>query len=577
MSKTNKITALALFLLFLTPIIYALTYSTGNIVMTINYDNSAASSMTIKDTQSVAFNVYALAAGTGLTASVNLLYANNSLVKNIANVNVNTDTTNEFGLGSEGDYVLGKTEYANPGSYKIRLTASGNPDSSGTLDLLLTVVSNDIPLITSSPILSVNEGQYYSYQVVADDSDVADFGDVLTYSLTGNPSWLSIDSTGLIFGTAPLVTSNQSFSLTAGVSDGMDSTAQTYNLLVVDASAGDTNAPTIAITSPANGTIYNSIQTVLNYNANDAEGNLYQCWYSLDGGLTNSTETSCSGAFAGLVSTQGSNTWTVYASDTAGNEATDSVVFIVDSIAPNVSITSPTVGATVNGDEAITFTDSELTNAQCSVDNATWTNCTSGVTPISALAGFSAITNGNTFTLYVRDTDAAGNVGTASVALVKNISVDNAAPIVTIIFPTASGDYNSDDDVDEIRYTATDSNIQSCWYSLDGGLTNSTAVTCSGIFTGLDSRNGFNTWTVYARDSFGNVGSKSVTFFIDSDKDAAKIVYQDPDDQKYLQQTRGTPTTVSPVVDLTSNISGNIFARMLGAIVNFLKALFGFN
>ncbi len=471
------------------------------------------------------------------------------------------------------NYIVDRAKYLGSGTFQVILSASDSLTGTQSDTLTLNVNPNTPSVITSTPVLSVNEGQYYSYQVVATDVDTS-AGDVLTYSLTGNPAWLSIDSTGLVLGTAPLVTSNQSFSVTVNVFDGINTVTQNYNLLVVDSSAGDTTAPTVTISNPVNGTLYNSIQTILNYNANDTEGNLYQCWYSFDDGVTNSTATSCSGEFAGLASTQGSNTWTIYASDTAGNIGTDSVTFTVDSIAPIVAITSPTAGATINGDEAIVFTDSELTNAQCSVDNATWNNCTSGTTPISALAGFSAIINGNAFTLYLRDTDAAGNIGTDSVSLVKNINVDAAAPIVTITFPTAT-DY--DEEIDEIRYTATDSNLQSCWYSLNNGLTNSTATNCTGRFTGLDSRNGFNTWTVYARDSFGNIGSKSVAFFINSDKDTAKIVYQDPDEQKYLQQASGTPTAISPVVDLTGNISENIFAKMLNAIINFLKALFGFN
>ncbi len=582
----NKIFALTLtaiiFLIAMPFVSGELTNSTGNVAGQIWYNsNPSATSMTIKDTQSVSFSVYAFSVVSGLSVNVDLIDSTNgSVIRQIASINRDESFVNQYGINEfSNSYTLGKTEYGASGNYSIKLTATGDASSTTTILLPLVVASNTVPAITSTAITSVDEGQLYSYQVVAADSDVANFGDVLTYSLSVNPaaSWLSIDSTGLVFGTAPLITSNQSLSVTVNVSDGMDSTVQNYNLLVVDSSAGDVNAPTVTITSPVNGTLYNSIQTILNYNADDAEGNLYQCWYSLDDGLTNSTATTCSGSFSGLSSTQGSNTWIIYASDTAGNLGTDSVTFTVDSISPVVAITSPLTGAVVNGDEAVVFTDSELTNAQCSLDNATWTNCTSGVTPISAIAGFSAITNGNTFTLYLRDTDAAGNVGTSSISLLKNTAIDTAAPIVTIIFPVTT-DYDSDEDVDEIIYTATDSNIQSCWYSLNNGVTNSTAAICTGVFAGLDSRNGFNTWTVYARDSFGNIGSKSVTFFVDSNPERDRIVYQDPDEQKYLQQTSGgTPNVVSPVVDLTANIPGNFFARFINAIINFLKALFGFN
>ena len=83
--------------------------------------------------------------------------------------------------------------------------------------------------ITSAPITQVNENTNYAYQVTATDAD----GNTLTYSLTQAPSWLSINSqTGLISGTAPLVSANSNFSIIISVSDGATSVTQTYVLTV---------------------------------------------------------------------------------------------------------------------------------------------------------------------------------------------------------------------------------------------------------------------------------------------------------------------------------------------------------
>lgn len=61
---------------------------------------------------------------------------------------------------------------------------------------------NDAPQITSSSVTTVDEEQSYSYDVEVTDIDS---GDVITYSLTQKPAWLSINSsTGVISGTAPL-------------------------------------------------------------------------------------------------------------------------------------------------------------------------------------------------------------------------------------------------------------------------------------------------------------------------------------------------------------------------------------
>ncbi|MBS3086816.1 putative Ig domain-containing protein, partial [Candidatus Pacearchaeota archaeon] len=88
---------------------------------------------------------------------------------------------------------------------------------------------NNLPVITSTPVTQVNEGQNYVYDVNANDAD----GDTLTYSLTTAPSWLSINSaTGLITGTAPQVNADTAFSVTVKVSDGTGFVTQSYTLTV---------------------------------------------------------------------------------------------------------------------------------------------------------------------------------------------------------------------------------------------------------------------------------------------------------------------------------------------------------
>ncbi|MBU2616963.1 MAG: putative Ig domain-containing protein, partial [Nanoarchaeota archaeon] len=98
-------------------------------------------------------------------------------------------------------------------------------------DVPAIIPTNHAPVITSTPITEVNEDSSYTYQVVATDAD----GDTLTYSLTRNPVWLSIDSaTGLITGTAPDVTEDTYVPIEILVSDGEDSTTQTYSIKVVN-------------------------------------------------------------------------------------------------------------------------------------------------------------------------------------------------------------------------------------------------------------------------------------------------------------------------------------------------------
>lgn len=113
---------------------------------------------------------------------------------------------------------------------------------------------------------------------------------------------------------------------------------------------------------------------------------------------------------------------------------------VTDTTPPSVSITSPTGGATVAGTIQVqgTATDNVgVTGIQFSVDGQVLSSPASSPFAISWNAGNYA--NGS-HTLEVTATDAAGNVGTASVSVtVSNTAVkDTTPPTVSITSPVAS-------------------------------------------------------------------------------------------------------------------------------------------
>ena len=99
---------------------------------------------------------------------------------------------------------------------------------------------NHDPVITSSPITSITEGNIYTYDVQATDSD----GDDLTYSIIDAPGWLHINSnSGIISGTAPLVSSDTNFDVEVEVSDGNGGIdTQSYTLKVKNHVSGGTSS-----------------------------------------------------------------------------------------------------------------------------------------------------------------------------------------------------------------------------------------------------------------------------------------------------------------------------------------------
>jgi hypothetical protein len=99
----------------------------------------------------------------------------------------------------------------------------------------------------------------------------------------------------------------------------------------------DITPPSISITYPTNIT-YNVNVSVLNYTVSDA--NLQACWYSLNSGTTNTTITPCGTNLTGLTSTEGNNTWAVWANDSAGNVNYSSVTFFIYICTPNMTNTT---------------------------------------------------------------------------------------------------------------------------------------------------------------------------------------------------------------------------------------------
>jgi hypothetical protein len=110
---------------------------------------------------------------------------------------------------------------------------------------------------------------------------------------------------------------------------------------------------------------------------------------------------------------------------------------IIDTVAPVIQIISPLQGNAVNGSTVVFFSDSEPTLSQCSFDGENWTSCASGSTSLQTIGDWSGLPEG-LVTLYVKDTDLAGNVGTDTE---PGITKDTNFPVVTDITADKSNGY----------------------------------------------------------------------------------------------------------------------------------------
>lgn len=110
---------------------------------------------------------------------------------------------------ANGDNVATLTMVINDGDGSGNLTAQ-------TINLDITAV-NDAPVISGTPVSSVNEDTTYSFTPVASDVD----GDTLTYSVSNSPSWASFSTTtGTLSGTPGNSDVSTTSNIVITVSDG---------------------------------------------------------------------------------------------------------------------------------------------------------------------------------------------------------------------------------------------------------------------------------------------------------------------------------------------------------------------
>ena len=240
---------------------------------------------------------------------------------------------------------------------------------------------------------------------------------------------------------------------------------------------GDNVPPTINIVYPEAITYYTNV-TELNYTAFDISG-LSQCWYSKNGGATNSTSVNAGTNFTGITSIEGSNTWNLYCNDTFGNMISTSIIFKIDTISPsaqsggsggtspnNASSTSiPLTNFTVNASDTgsgisnITFT---ITNETGGILNETTAE---GNNVVDLFLGFVYnLWYEGIYKWFFKVVDAVGNVFTTEES---SLTYSNLHPNGAIIYPLNTT-YSYQITSMNISLNGTGTNISDCWYNAGG-------------------------------------------------------------------------------------------------------------
>ena len=314
-----------------------------------------------------------------------------------------------------------------------------------------------------------------------------------------------------------LTAGNGTHSLTAVARDAAgNTTTSAARTVTVGNGGGDSQAPTVSLTAPANGASVSGSITVT-ASASDSVG-VVGVQFRVDGVNFGTEDTSSPYSRTWDSSTVGNGTHslTAVARDAAGNSTTSAARSVTvsngDSQAPTVSLTAPASGATVSGSVSVTATASDnvgVVGVQFKVDGVNFgTEDTSS--PYSRTWDSLTVGNGShSLTAVARD--AAGNITTSAArsVTVSNSTGDTQLPTVSLSAPasgaTVSGSVS-------VSANASDNvGVVGVQFRLDGNVLGSEDTTSpySVTWTTTGTSNGTHSLTAVARDAAGNTATSS--------------------------------------------------------------------
>ena len=393
------------------------------------------------------------------------------------------------------------------GNHFWYVQCTDNANNTGTSLVNNLTIDTQAPLVTlNSPAnLSISNSSIVTFSFTAVDN----FSTIMNCSIfldgtlnQSNPSTLNNTATTFSISTIPDGNNAWYVLCMNAVNNTGTSVTRTFTV--------ETSAPSLTIQNPVNNSFSSSANIPLDYSVSDP--NLQSCWYTTDGGVTNTTLPDCSNT--SFTASEGSNTVTVYANNSAGNQNSSSATFTVETSAPSLTIQNP-----VNN----SFSSSANIPLDYSVSDPNLQSCWYTINggdsvplPDCSNTSFTASEGSNTVTVYANN--SAGNQNSSS----ATFTVETSAPSLTIQNPV-NNSFSSSANI-PLDYSVSDSNLQSCWYTTDGGVTNTTLPDCSN--TSFTASEGSNTVTVYANNSAGNQNSSSATFTVETS--APSLTIQNP-------------------------------------------------
>jgi len=357
----------------------------------------------------------------------------------------------------------------------------------------------------------------YSWDPAYSIDDNAQEGLMLSFETGFTPDWLGFSLDGL---TNQTITGNTTLPFPSeGIHNiqvfGNDSLGNQYK-------SGlryfETNTqPLIEINSPNASAYFGAFAP--NYDISIIDSNLDSMWYTLDGGSTNVTFSNVIGAIDQIEWDKlGNGTVSIrfYANDSWGLLGYTEVTIRKDLEIPLITLNSPS-SSDIFGVNApgfnITVNELNLDTMWYTLDgggtNITFSNVIGAIDQIE----WDKLGNG-TVTIRFFANDSWGLLGYTEVTIRK----DSEIPLITVNSPSSSDIFGVN--APGFNITVNELNLDTMWYTLDGGSTN---ITFSNVIGAIDQiewdklGNGTVTIRFFANDSWGLLGYTEVTLKKDID------------------------------------------------------------
>ena len=358
-------------------------------------------------------------------------------------------------------------------------------------------------------------------------------------TLTVNGAAVTVDGTGH-WTTSVTPAGHGALTVTAVATDAAGNTATTSTTLTVD-----TTAPAVAITTIEGG------DNIIN--AAEAAGGI-----QISGTAEIGSTLTVNGAAVTVDGTghwttsvtpagQGALTVTAVATDAAGNTATTSTTLTVDTIAPAVAITSP--GGPINQAAQTISGTGEAGTTVTLFDNGTQLQLPTVTVDQNGLWSANVTLANGSHSLTASDTDAAGNIGTSS-AVVYTLSTIGPTVTESLAFDTGASNTDHITSNDALSGTGLANTVVS--FTIDGTPI-ATTVTADAqgawSFTPSGLTDGPHTIVASQTDSFGNTGTASLTFTLDTTAPTIAIATISGDDRLNLAESASNLTISGTTTD----------------------------